>query len=203
MQKLLFAALFSFLLLPAHLASAAQHAPPIGQLLQNMVEATDMQLQPMGFQQHISIRALLFSWQFVADVERQGERLVVDVGPGAPFFVPDDLSAALIDFVDEVQQFDLTIVDENTDCNGRLCYIVEGERKKPKKQGVQSGTLWVDAENWLIVKANMTYPWGKLDVDQEYRATDGRIVLHRQQAVTQPLGAKIEVRYKEYWFESP
>lgn len=175
-------------------------AVTLDEILDQVKLANSMQSERMRFQQRIDLSLLLFSWQFTADVTKDGDQLAVVVGKGAPAFVPNDMSSALVDIPSAIHMFDLTLVGEERS-GGRVYYIIEGERKATVDYGAQSGRLWVDSQEWYIAKANVAYTWGRLEVEQEYRDEKGRRVLHRQTAVARPIGARVKVDYTDYWFD--
>lgn len=196
------------ILLPAMVAlcflcsqGVVQGAMLLDDILANLAQANNMKSDRMRFKQQIDMRLLLFGWQFTADVSKDGDQLTIEVGQGAPSFVPDDMSAALIDVQSAIHEFDMRLIGEEVGKNGQRYYIVEGERKVSGRQGAQSGKLWIDAQDWYIAQAHLAYTWGRLEVEQEYRVEQGRRVLHRQNAVARPLGARLQVDYVEYWFE--
>lgn len=199
MRRMLIPALAVLYILCAH--GGVQGAMPLDHILENLARANDMQGVHMRFQQRIDMRLLILGWSFTADVTKNGDQLTIDVGKGAPSFVPDDMSSALIDVHSAIDDFALALVGQETASNGDLFYIIEGERKVEGNRGAQSGKLWVHAEEWYIARAHIAYTWGRLEVEQEYRIEQGRRVLHRQTAVARPLGAKLLVEYVGYWFE--
>ncbi len=60
--------------------------------------------------------------------------------------------------------------------------------------------VWVNARNWLVERAELEYPWGKLSLEQRFETVDGYVVLAEQHASVNRLGARLTVRYGDYWF---
>lgn len=177
--------------------------PPLATLLQNVAQATDWRAQHVRFKQEVQLRALLLTWRFSATVEAKDGSYSVSVGSGAPSFLSPNVLADLVDVHSSIDLFDLELIDVETDHGGRTFYVVEGVRKEPASQGVQSGTLWIDGSEWYIARAHLTYTWGKLEVEQTYRMEQGRLVLDTQKGVTSLLGGRVEVKYLDYWFADP
>lgn len=179
---------------------AQAESPDLDALLQKVTQATNLRAEQVRFQQQVQLRALVFTWRFDATVEGLDGNYTVSVGRGAPSFLSPGVLADLIDVQSSIHLFDLEFVGVETDAEGRTLYVIEGVRKEPAQQGVQSGRLWIDGSEWYIARAHLAYNWGKLEVDQTYRMEQGRLVLDTQTGVTSLLGGRVEVKYLDYWF---
>lgn len=177
--------------------------PSLPALLEKVAQATDLRADHVRFQQQVQLRALIFTWRFHATVEKQGDTYDVSVGQGAPSFLTPSVLADLVDVQSAIHLFELELVGVETDRAGRTYYVIEGVRKEPASQGAQSGRLWIDGSEWYIARADLTYTWGKLEVEQTYRREQGRLVLDVQKGVTSLLGGRVEVKYLDYWFAEP
>lgn len=177
-------------------ADDALAAPTVDELVANVSRATGARPAVMGFRQYVTLRALLFEWKFYADVAQRGDRVELTVHD-APAFLDDDISVSLLDVSEGLEKYDLRFVEE-TRVNGELFYVLEGEPRAAG--GVQRGRVWVNARNWLVERAELEYPWGKLSLEQRFETVDGYVVLAEQHASVNRLGARLTVRYGDYWF---
>lgn len=175
----------------------------LDQVLEQMAAQPTMRAHTLGFEQHVSIRALVFRWSFVNKVEKVGDRIRVDAGDGAPGFVPQEATTDLLDLQQAFDDFVLNLVGREESADGIWHYVIDGTRKDDSPQGVRSGRMWIDPEAWVVAKAELRYPWGTLTVDQSYRQEEGRLVLDRQHAVARPLGVRLDIEYRAYWFDQP
>lgn len=183
--------------------TARAQLPSVDTLLAQVAQATGFQAEHVRFRQDVQLRVLLLSWRFQNDIEALDGSYTVKIGKGAPGFMPDGFPAELLDVQQSIHLFDLQVVGTETDGQGRTFYIIEGVRKEPSEQGAQSGKLWIDGSEWYIAKAHLAYTWGKLEVEQAYRMEQGRRVLDTQSARLSILGARVEVKYLDYWFVEP
>lgn len=170
-------------------------------ILEAMAQSQVMRDPYMEFEQRVELRAaLLLRWTFVNKVTRNGNRIELEVGSGAPSFMPDEMASDLIDIQEALEKFDLVLVGAEELEDGTIRYIVDGTRKPSLSTGAESGRLWIQPDPWVITRAELRYSWGRLEVDQWYRQENGRWVLDRQEAVARPLGARLVVEYHNYRF---
>lgn len=176
-------------------------AMSLDDILEAMAQSQVMRDPYMEFEQRVELRAaLLLRWTFVNKVTRNGNRIELEVGSGAPSFMPDEMASDLIDIQEALEKFDLVLVGAEELEDGTIRYIVDGTRKPSLSTGAESGRLWIQPDPWVITRAELRYSWGRLEVDQWYRQENGRWVLDRQEAVARPLGARLVVEYHNYRF---
>lgn len=176
-------------------------AMSLDEIIEAMAQSQVMRDPYMTFEQRVELRAaLVLRWAFVNKVTRQGNRIEMEVGSGAPSFMPDEMASDLIDIQDSLENFDLVLVGTEELDDGTIRYIVDGTRKPSLSSGAESGRLWIQPDPWVVTRAELRYSWGRLEVDQWYRQENGRWVLDRQEAVARPLGARLVVEYHNYSF---
>lgn len=173
----------------------------INEVLGQMAAQETMRAHTIRFEQHISLRALIFRWAFVNTVEKVGDRIRVESGDGAPGFVPQDATTDLLDVQQAFGDFTLTLVGREESATGVLHYVIDGDRNDDRPQGARSGRMWIHPTTWVVEKAELRYPWGTLTVEQSYRREGERLVLDRQHAVARPLGVRMDIEYRAYWFD--
>lgn len=171
-------------------------APTVDELAANVRAATVVRPAEMGFRQDISLQVLFLRWRFYADVVRRGDHLELTVYD-APGFLDGDVSASLLELSEGLDNFDLRLVEEILRNNDAI-YVLEGESRMAG--GARSGRVWVNARTWLIEQAELEYPWGTMSVEQHFDTVNGFIVLREQHASVNRLGARMTVRYSDYWF---
>lgn len=198
-------ALLTILIIGLLTPCASAMSYTLQEILQHIAESPAMRDPVMGFQQHVEIRGPLFTrWEFVNTVKRDHDRFLVDVGRGAPGWMPTEATTDLIDMRKSIERFDFQLVGTGVEL-GVECYILQGTRKANFHTGAEAVRLWVEPEHWTVVRADLTYSWGRMEVRQWYRRLDdGRLVLDRQEAKAElPLWvtATLRIRYEGYWFE--
>lgn len=176
-------------------------AMSLEQITAEMERSQVMREPHMKFEQRVELRAaLVLRWTFVNQVTRNENRIEMEVGSGAPSFMPDEMASDLIDIQHSLANFDLSLVGTEELDDGSVLYIIDGTRKDSLSSGAEGGRLWIQADPWVITRAELRYSWGRLEVDQWYRQENGRWVLDRQEALARPLGARLVVEYDDYWF---
>ncbi len=176
-------------------------AMSLDDILEAMAQSQVMRDPYMKFEQRVELRAaLVLRWAFVNQVTRNGDRIEMEVGTGAPSFMPDEMASDLIDIQGALENFDLVLIGTEELDDGTVRYIVDGTRKPSLSSGAESGRLWIQPDPWVVTRAELRYSWGRLEVDQWYRLENGRWVLDRQEAVARPLGARLVVEYQNYQF---
>src|SRR5690625_782404 len=177
------------------------HAMSLDQITEQMAQSHIMREPHMEVEQRVELRAaLVLRWTFTNQVTRNGNRIEMEVGRGAPSFMPDEMASDLIDIHDSLANFDLSLVETEEMDDGSVRYVIDGTRKPSLSSGAEGGRLWIQADPWVITRAELRYSWVRLEVDQWYRQENGRWVLDRQEALARPLGARLVVEYDDYWF---
>lgn len=171
-------------------------APTVDEITDNVRRAVGARPAVMGFRQDVELRVLILSWRFHADVVRRGDDIELTVY-NQPSLIGDDVSASLLEVSEGIDDFDLQLVDE-VNRNGDVFYVLEGTSRTAL--GAQSGTIWINGRTWLVEHAVLEYPWGSLTLDQSFHSVDGHTVLQEQHASVNRLGARMTVRYGDYWF---
>lgn len=174
----------------------AKAAVTVEELVANVRQAAGTRPPEMGFRQQITLQALILRWQFSADVVRRDDTVQIQVH-GAPSFVDENVTASLLEVSEGLDNFDLRLVDE-VRMGGQQYYVVEGVSRVAN--GARRGKIWVNAQSWLVERAELEYSWGTLTVEQRFRTVNGYVVLAEQQASVSRLGARMTVRYENYWF---
>ncbi len=85
---------------------------------------------------------------------------------------------------------------------GDRCYLVEGKAPDPKTQ-LRELIVWVDYDKGLLTDGTLVYPWGSLDVQQEYARLAGDWVVTRQYLYTSRFNASLEISYKNFRIADP
>jgi len=177
-------------------AEEARAAVTVEELVANTRRASGARPPEMGFRQHVTLQALFLRWQFYADVVRRGDQVEIAVH-GAPSFLGDDMTVSLLEVSEGLDNFDLRPAGEER-INGHHYYVVEGQSRVAS--GARRGRIWVNAQSWLVERAELEYPWGTLLIEQRFRTVNGYVVLAEQQASVSRLGVRMTVRYDDYWF---
>lgn len=146
------------------------------------------------FSQSVSLRALLFRWQFDSDLHFTGDTFDVTTR-GAPAFVPATLPQELVEISRSISIFDLKLIGGGP---SESSMVMTGPVPGYSGQGAREGTFWIDVERGVIDKAEAVYSWGRLLVEQEYRAHGDHLVLARQSAQARPHGFTLEIVYRDY-----
>ncbi|HHW09228.1 MAG TPA: hypothetical protein GXX29_04580 [Firmicutes bacterium] len=155
--------------------------------------------ETMGFRQEVEARSWLGRWHFTSEVRKEPGRVEVEM-EGAPSFVNKDFMADLADFEKALARFDLKYTGERI-LDGRSCFVIEGQRRSGLYSGATAGLIWIDKETLTITRIEARYNWGRVVVEQKYMNSGPYKVLNRQEAVISPLGVRLEVEYRNYWFE--
>ena len=85
---------------------------------------------------------------------------------------------------------------------GDRYYLVEGKAPDPKTQ-LRELIVWVDYDRGLLTDGTLVYPWGSLDVRQEYTRLDGDWVVTHQYLYTSRFNASLEISYKNFRVADP
>lgn len=186
------------LLIASSLAPAFAAQPSEEQLAEWVARLEDRANLPLGlrFRQDVTARILLFTWRFHSDIV-QTEKGLEAVTVGAPSIVPDTLATDLIEVVRSPASFALQYKARE---NGLI--VLHGERLDYRGLGAKDVTIWLDPDQFVIEKAEATYQWGKLYLEQEYAQFKGHTLLASQKARVTPYGATLEVAYRDYRFEA-
>lgn len=171
-------------------------APSVDEVVLNVRGAAGVRPEAMRFRQDITLEVLFLRWNFHADVTRSGDRVEL-VLHNAPGFIDEDVSASLLEVSEGLDHFDLRLVDEIRR-GGDVVYVLQGVPRR--EGGARGGRIWVNARTWLVEKAELEYPWGMLEVEQTFQNINGYTVLREQKASVSRLGARMTVRYSDYWF---
>lgn len=153
---------------------------------------------PDGVQvvQRVTLRALIFRWVFHSDLE-YGSGQWHATTYNAPSFVPEGIPAELLTLGRALDMFELQFVSYDED-QGLL--LLRGPRHGYDGRGASEGLFWVDVARRIVPKAELSYSWGTLAVEQEYTSVSGHQLPHRQTARMLPSGATLEVLYSDYTF---
>lgn len=178
------------------LAGAVFAAPTIEEIRDNVRGTVGTRPEVIGFRQDVELRVLILSWRFHADVVRRGDEIELTVY-NKPSLIGDDVSASLLEVSEGIDQFDLELVDE-VHRNGDVFYVVEGKARTAS--GAREGKIWINGRTWLVEQAVLDYPWGSVTLDQTFQTVDGYTVLREQHASVNRLGARMTVRYSDFWF---
>lgn len=180
-------------------ATLGADAPMDLATLLRKMELNWQQPLPMGFSQEVETKGWLGKWHFTGSVIRDEQGTHVTVS-GAPPFVSPDLLADLADFKKAMAGFDLKYSGK-VNLDKTECYLLSGVRRKGFYSGALEGSIWVDANTFLIRRLKARYSWGSVDVEQTYTQKDGFTVLIRQEASISPYGMHMTVVYSDYWFK--
>ncbi|MBO8142574.1 MAG: hypothetical protein H0Z37_10445 [Firmicutes bacterium] len=181
------------------LTGSALGAPSVEEVVANVSRASGQRPAVMGFRQELRLQVLVFTWDFYADVVRQGDDIRVTLH-GAPGFLSPDVTASLLDVGEALEEFDVRLVEEQVNDDGDPLYVLEATRRHREGQGALGGQVWVNGRTWLVEEAVLEYPWGTLHVRQQFQQVDGYTVLKEQHATASRLGARLWVQYRDYWF---
>jgi hypothetical protein len=81
-------------------------------------------------------------------------------------------------------------------------YLIEGRARDPKTQ-LRSLIVWVDYERGLLTEGTLVYPWGSIEVEQEYASLNGGWVVTRQYIYTSRFNASLEISYRNFHIANP
>lgn len=81
-------------------------------------------------------------------------------------------------------------------------YLVEGKARDPKTQ-LRELIVWVDYDRGFLTEGTLVYPWGSLEVQQEYARLDGSWVVTRQYLYTSRFNASLEISYNNFRVADP
>lgn len=207
MRRSVFPSLVLSMALAWLLVSSAA-AMTLSEIEQQLKESVAMRDPVMGFEQRAEIRGPLFTrWNFVNVVTRHHDRVEVEVGSGAPSWMPTEATTDLIDMKRTIERFDLELIGTETEAgSGKFTYVLQGARKAQYSTGAERIKLWVEPTHWTVVRADLEYSWGRMEVRQWYQWLGDRLVLERQEAKGElPLWVSVTLRieYDAYWFDEP
>ncbi len=80
---------------------------------------------------------------------------------------------------------------------GRRSYLIQGKARDPKTN-LRELIVWVDYDRGLLTEGTLIYPWGSIDVEQEYAPLNGGWVLTHQYIHTSRFDASMKVSYNNY-----
>lgn len=152
------------------------------------------------FRQEITLRWMFSTWNFHSEVVAKDGQYDIRTH-GAPSFVPQELSGALIQVGDELDRFHVRLEGVEELDDGTLAYVLAGERRPEYTSGALSGRIWVRSDTWLIERLEIHYPWGHLHIRQSHQMIRGYFFPYRQEVTASPLGATMDIRYGWFWFD--
>jgi len=76
-------------------------------------------------------------------------------------------------------------------------YLIQGKARDPKTN-LRALIMWVDYDRGLLTEGTLTYPWGSIDVKQQYAPLSGSWVLTHQYIYTSRFNASMEISYSNF-----
>lgn len=140
-------------------------------------------------------------YRFSALVSKESDRILVEA-EDAPWFIPKRLQLALVEAADLLDAYQVSLAGQISLASGEPAWVVEA-RPRPGQPGARRVRLWVEQGSGLVTHLELSYPWGTLVIDQTYRQVGPYTVLDLQQVLLKPLGIRVRVEYRDYWFEPP
>lgn len=140
-------------------------------------------------------------YRFSALVSKESDRIVVEP-EDAPWFIPKRLQLALVEAADLLDAYQASLAGQIFLASGEPAWVVEAQ-PRPGQPGARRVQLWVEQGSGLVTHLELSYPWGTLVIDQTYRQVGPYTVLDLQEVLLKPLGIRVRVRYRDYWFEPP
>lgn len=96
---------------------------------------------------------------------------------------------------------DLTVLGVKL-VEGRRSYLIQGKARDPKTN-LRELVVWVDYDRGLLTEGTLIYPWGSIDVEQEYAPLNGGWVLTHQYIYTSRFNASMKVSYNNFRVVQP
>ena len=96
---------------------------------------------------------------------------------------------------------DLTVLGVKL-VEGRRSYLIQGWARDPKTN-LRELVVWVDYDRGFLTEGTLIYPWGSIDVEQEYARLNGGWVLTRQYIYTSRFNASMMVSYNNFRVVQP
>ncbi len=140
-------------------------------------------------------------YRFSALVSKESDRIVVEA-EDAPWFIPKRLQLALVEAAELLDAYQVSLAGQTFLASGEPAWVVEAH-PRPGQPGARRVRLWVEQGSGLVTHLELSYPWGTLVIDQTYRQVGPYTVLDLQEVLLKPLGIRIRVAYRDYWFEPP
>lgn len=96
---------------------------------------------------------------------------------------------------------DLTVLGAKL-VEGRRSYLIQGKAPDPKTN-LRELIVWVDYDRGLLTEGTLIYPWGTIDVEQEYAQLNGGWVLSQQYIYTSRFDASMRISYNNFRVVQP
>ena len=174
-------------------------APPVEEILSRVREANGAQPPYLRFRQDVELRAFFLRWRFSSQVVQEGGERRIRV-EGAPSFVPEDLSTAVLEASESLDRFSFRLVERTAGLQGEPVYVLEGEPRQAEGGGPEWSRVWVNGQTWWIDKVEVRYPWGTLTVEQRFTQVQGYRLLAEQQATLGSGGIRLRILDRDYGF---
>jgi hypothetical protein len=96
---------------------------------------------------------------------------------------------------------DLTVLGVKL-VDGHRSYLIQGKARDPKTN-LRELIVWADYSRGLLTEGTLIYPWGSIDVEQEYAPLNGGWVLTHQYIYTSRFHASMKISYNNFRVVQP
>ncbi|HEY8425783.1 MAG TPA: hypothetical protein VIK73_07200 [Limnochordales bacterium] len=175
---------------------AAASPDQLEQVLEQARRATRLVEGEAQVRQIYRVRWLGVTWEFDAWVSKREDSIVVQT-VGAPWFIPEELSLALVEAFDLLEGYEPTLEGRERTPAGQEVWVVRAVPRQPG-HGARLVRFWVEPADGTVTHLELSYWWGHLVIDQTYQQVGPYTVLDTQQIEIRPLGITAEVRYRDY-----